>query len=98
MPSGRTEPATRVKARRITPGNRSRQLGAIREITSDPFDILLAVFFDGELTLTEVWAIPKELVAEASFVARTNSTRFVLTGARMMDRRVTQLYPGSSHK
>jgi hypothetical protein len=82
-----------IKGRRLTSHNKSRQLGAIREITEDPFDVLLAVFFDEELTLSEIWSIPKEVVAEAAFVERTNSTRFVLTKARMKDRRVVQLFP-----
>jgi hypothetical protein len=82
-----------IKSRRITPQNPSRQLGAIRDIDSGPFDVLLAVFFDEDLTLTELWSIPCAVVAEAAFVERTNSTRFVLTQSLRADKRLTQLYP-----
>lgn len=70
-----------IKGRRLTPENMSRQLSAIRDIQSGPFDILLAVFFNEDLDLQEIWSIPCEVVREAAFVQRTNSTRFVLTKA-----------------
>lgn len=53
--------------------------------------MLLAVFFNEDLDVQEIWSIPCEVVKEASFVARTNSTRFVLTQARRNDPRVRQL-------
>lgn len=81
-----------IKGRRLTPDNPSRQLGAIRDIEQKPFDVLLAVFFNEELDLLEIWKIPCEVVAEASFVARTNSTRFVLTATRQRDPRVHRLF------
>jgi hypothetical protein len=80
-----------IKGRRLTPENRSRQLSAIRDIEREPFDVLLAVFFNEDLDVQEIWSIPCEVVKEASFVARTNSTRFVLTQARRNDPRVRQL-------
>jgi hypothetical protein len=80
-----------IKGRRFTPENKSRQLGAIRELERTPFDVLLAVFFNEELELQEIWHIPCEMVKEASFVARTNSTRFVLTKARREDPRARRL-------
>jgi|ERR1039458_8194640 hypothetical protein len=80
-----------IKGRRLTPENRSRQLSAIRDIEQEPFDVLLAVFFDEDLNVQEIWSIPCEVVKEASFVARTNSTRFVLTQERRNDPRVRRL-------
>jgi hypothetical protein len=80
-----------IKGRRLTPENPSRQLGAIRDIEQRPFDVLLAVFFNEDLDLQEIWSIPYEVVKEASFVARTNSTRFVLTKKRRDDPRIRQL-------
>ena len=53
--------------------------------------MLLAVFFDEDLDVQEIWSIPCEVVREASFVARTNLTRFVLTQERQNDPRVRQL-------
>jgi hypothetical protein len=80
-----------IKGRRLTPENRSRQLSPIRDIKQEPFDVLLAVFFDEDLDVQEIWSIPCEVVREASFVARTNLTRFVLTQERQNDPRVRQL-------
>lgn len=80
-----------IKGRRLTPENPSRQLSAIRDIQEKPFDILLAVFFNEDLDLQEIWSIPCEVVEEAAFVVRTNSTRFVLTKKRQQDPRIVQL-------
>lgn len=57
----------------------------------EPFDVLLAVFFNEDLDLQEIWHVPHKVVTEASFVVRTNSTRFVLTKERRNDPRVRQL-------
>lgn len=80
-----------IKARRLTPENPSRQLGALRDLDKDPFDILLAVYFDENLELQEIWSIPHAVVTEAEFIARTNSTRFVLTPKLQKDPRITRL-------
>ena len=80
-----------IKGRRLTLENRSRQLSPIRDIEKNPFDVLLAVFFNEDLDVQEIWSIPCEVVKEAPFVARTNSTRFVLTQERQNDPRVRQL-------
>jgi hypothetical protein len=66
-------------------------LSAIREIKEKPFDVLLAVFFKEDLDLEEIWRLPCEVVEEAAFVARTNSTRFVLTRKVQKDSRVSRL-------
>jgi hypothetical protein len=80
-----------IKARWLTPENRSHELGAIRDIEKKPFDILLAVFFEGLLELDGIWSVPREVVADARFVARTNSTKFVLTPAVKRDPRVRKV-------
>jgi hypothetical protein len=63
----------------------------MRDIASTPFDFLLAVFFNEDLELQEIWKVPCEVVCEARFVARTNSTRFVMTPAVESDDRVKRL-------
>jgi len=80
-----------IKARRLTRENPSRQLGAIRDVDKHPFDILLAVFFNEDLELQEIWSVPHTVVSKAKYVARTNSTRFVLTPTVQKDPRVRQL-------
>src|SRR4030081_3186019 len=83
-----------VKGRRLTPENRSRQLGAIRDVEKEPS----TSYSPCSSTRTSIsrrygtcrtrssrrrrlW-MPHKVVKEASFVARTNSTRFVLTKKR----------------
>ena len=80
-----------IKGRRLTRKNRSRQLSAIRGVEENPFDTLLAVFFNEELDVEEIWSIPCEVVREAPFVKRTNSTRFTLTKKLQKDPRITQV-------
>jgi hypothetical protein len=80
-----------IKSRWLTAENPSRELGAIREIEKKPFDVLYAVMFKEHLDLEGIWSIPPEVVAEARFVGRTNSTKFVLTPAVMSDPRVRKV-------
>lgn len=62
-----------VKGRWLTPENRSRELSAIR----GPFDLLLAVFFDVDMRLSELWTVPHAVVeANSKFVPRTNALKF----------------------
>ncbi|MGH8991310.1 MAG: DUF6998 domain-containing protein [Acidimicrobiia bacterium] len=82
-----------IKGRRLTPWNQSRELGAMRDVASGPFDSVLAVFFDEELELQEIWEIPCEVVQEARVVQHTNATKFVVTQKVRSDPRVTRLYP-----
>lgn len=49
------------------------------------------MFFNEDLDLQEIWRIPCEVVEEAAFVARTNSTPFVLTKKVQADSRVVRL-------
>jgi hypothetical protein len=73
-----------VKGRRITPWNRSRQLGAIRGLSgaTDPFDALVAVLFDPDMAVTKAVMMP---IAAVKAVAReqphVNGWRLVLTDA-----------------
>jgi hypothetical protein len=80
-----------IKGRWLTPEHRSRQLGALRDVGDGPFDVLLAVFLDEDLNVEEICSIPCEVVKEAAYVARTNSTRFVPTRARQRDPRIQRL-------
>jgi len=47
-----------IKGRRLTPENHSQQLGAIRDIEQQPFDVLLAVFFNEDLDVQEILEHP----------------------------------------
>jgi hypothetical protein len=68
-----------VKARRLSPRNASRQLGAIRSLDDGPFDYLVGVLFDEGFGVLQAAVIPIVTVrARSSYVAHTNSWRFLL--------------------
>ena len=55
-----------VKGRRITKHNKSRQLGVIRNIEEKLFDYLIAVIFDEDFTVGEIWKIAYQFVKDNS--------------------------------
>jgi len=67
-----------IKGRRLTK-NRSRQLGAIRALDGEHFDFLAGVLFDEVYGILRAALIPYATVKlRATFVAHTNSHKFVL--------------------
>ncbi|MBZ5524784.1 MAG: hypothetical protein LAP21_21305 [Acidobacteriia bacterium] len=68
-----------IKGRRITRQNKSRQLGALRDLAGGHFDFLAGVLFSEDYSVLRAAIIPHTVAAErASFVERTNSHRFLL--------------------
>jgi hypothetical protein len=68
-----------IKGRRVTRHNKSRQLSAIRDLGGAHFDFLAGVIFSEDYTVLRAAIIPPVLVNErATFVARTNSHKFIL--------------------
>jgi hypothetical protein len=68
-----------IKGRRITRHNNSRQLSAIRDLASGHFDFLAGVVFNESYAVLRAAIIPPSLLHErATFVARTNSHKFIL--------------------
>lgn len=68
-----------VKARRITPDNGSRQLGALRGLDKQPFDFLVGVLFNADFSVRRAAIVPWEVVFQNSaHVAHTNAWRFLL--------------------
>lgn len=83
-----------VKARRVTRSNRSRQLGAIRDLESNPFDVLVAVIFEEDLTLNGIWTMPPEVVRDyARYSTHTGAHLLRFDGAVLEDHRVKRRYP-----
>jgi hypothetical protein len=81
-----------VKARRITSKNKSRQLGAIRNLDGRHFDILAAVLYDEDLSIADVWFIPHAVVADhATYRSHTNSHVLHARGAVLSDPRVSKI-------
>ncbi len=52
-----------IKGRRVTPDNRSTQLGVIRNLDARDFDFLVAVVFDRDWTVLRAAKIPHGVVA-----------------------------------
>jgi hypothetical protein len=68
-----------VKGRRVTQRNKSRQLGALRDLAGGHFDFLAGVLFSEDYSITRAAIIPYAVALElAIFVKRTNSHRFLL--------------------
>lgn len=83
-----------VKARRITSHNRSRQLGALRNLESKPFDFLVAVLFNEDFSILRAAQIPLETVTDlADFVGHTNSYKLILRDSVFDDERVKDITP-----
>ncbi|MBA7649018.1 hypothetical protein ES703_56811 [subsurface metagenome] len=55
-----------IKGRRVTRHNKSRQLGVIRNLDEKLFDYLVAVIFNEDFTVSEIWKVPYRFVKENS--------------------------------
>lgn len=63
-----------IKARRVTPDNPSRQLGAIRDLKGNHFDFLIAVVYDKSFEVILALKIPHAIVvAKSKWQETTNS-------------------------
>ena len=69
-----------IKGRRFTRANKSRQLGALRELDGKHFHFLAGVLFNPDYSVNRAALIPHAVAMErSSFVKRTNSHRLLLT-------------------
>lgn len=69
-----------IKGRRLTGPRPSRQLSALRDLSSRPFDILAAVLLDGDYTVHKAALIPVEVViGAATYTRHVNAHRFILS-------------------
>lgn len=55
-----------IKGRRTTRHNGSRQLGVMRDLDQKLFDYLVAVIFDEDFSVNEIWKVPYRFVKENS--------------------------------
>jgi hypothetical protein len=68
-----------IKGRRLTRHNQSRQLGALRDLPMQRFDMLAAVLFAEDYRVLRAALVPHGVVSKlATRVERTNSWRFIL--------------------
>jgi len=63
-----------IKGRRVTPGNTSTQLSAIRNLPRKAFDVLIAVIFNADYSVRYAAAVPHSVIAKlARYQQHTNS-------------------------
>jgi len=55
-----------IKGRRITKHNSSRQLGVIRNLEEKLFNYLIAVIFNEDFSVKEIWKVPYRFVKDNS--------------------------------
>jgi hypothetical protein len=66
-----------IKGRRLMPHNNSRQLGALRDLPAQGFDVLAAVLFQADCRILRAALIPHARVVDlAKRVERTNNASF----------------------
>jgi len=71
--------AYKIKGRRVTRHNNSRQLSAIRDLVGGHFDFLAGVIVSEDFSVLRAAIIPPDVVrTRAKFVERTNSHKFLL--------------------
>ena len=67
-----------IKARRVTPSNKSKQLSAIRDIEGEHFNFLIAVVYNKDFEVILALKIPRSVVvAKSSYVKSTNSYKLL---------------------
>lgn len=81
-----------TSARRLTPQNKSRQLGVFRKLDQLEFDGLIAVIFDQDLVLLEMWRIAHAVVVDfGKWMPTQNGYRIYVKPPLLNDPRVERL-------
>lgn len=81
-----------IKARRVTPDNKSRQLSAIRNLDAADFDVLIGVLFDSDFNVTGAYQVPHAIVGQyAKYRSHTNAHILHLQGSLLSDPEVAEL-------
>ena len=81
-----------IKGRRITRHNKSRQLGVIRNLDEKLFDYLVAVIFNEDFAVNEIWKVPRKLIeVKSRFSEHQNGHIFIanpehLSGGKGVER------------
>lgn len=81
-----------IKGRRITPGNPSRMLSAIRNYDEKDFDWLVAVIFDHDFNVLNAYLVPHEVIGEYyPHKDHVNGRVVVMSGPITRDGRVMEM-------
>ena len=75
-----------IKARRLDPSNKSRQLSVIRNLDAGEFDYLIGLLFERNFTVKEAYKIPHGVIAKyARFSKHLNGHILHLRGDILRD-------------
>ena len=81
-----------IKGRRVTPENPSRQLSAIRNYAEKDFDWLIAVIFDKDFNVLNVYLTSHEVIGDYyPHRNHVNARVVVMSGAIIQDERVMEI-------
>jgi hypothetical protein len=81
-----------IKGRRVTAENKSRQLGAIRNLDTKAFDSLVAVIFDKNYQIITATLIPHKVIYDyANYSEHQNAHILHLKGSILNDPRVEDI-------
>lgn len=81
-----------IKGRRVTPSNKSTQLGVLRNLDKNDFDILIAVIYNEGFEVRHAISIPHEVIRDyASFRSHTNGHVLLVREPLLKDPRVTDI-------
>jgi hypothetical protein len=80
------ETRIQVKGRRRTLRSKPSHYGAMRNLDEDPFDDLVAVFFDEDFTVESCYRLPIDVVRDLSrYSAHTNAWRLPIIKGALAD-------------
>jgi uncharacterized protein (UPF0297 family) len=75
-----------IKGRRITRHNNSRQLGVIRNLEENLFDFVVAVIFNEDFSVKEIWKIPHQFIKENSRYSSIQNGRIFIANSSLLSR------------
>ena len=75
-----------VKGRRITRHNNSRQLGVIRNLEEKLFDFIIAVIFNEDFSVKEIWKIPHQFIKENSRYSSIQNGHIFIANTSLLSR------------
>jgi hypothetical protein len=75
-----------IKGRRITRHNNSRQLGVIRNLDEKLFDFVVAVIFDEDFAVKEIWKIPHQFIKENSKYSSIQNGHIFIANSSLLSR------------
>lgn len=73
-----------IKGRRTTRHNGSRQLGVIRDLDKKPFDYLVAVIFNEDFSVNEIWKVPYRFVKEKSRFSKHQNGYILIANTELL--------------